>query len=87
LTDNRVNCGVQLSLAADGAGYSRLTGLTGRDTRPVRGSRLEVGLADPKSANIVGTDGRQPLAMACLAEFAVSLMRCACSIEVQRGMA
>jgi adenylate cyclase len=85
LTDNRVERRLAAILAADVAGYSRLTGLDEEGTHVRLRERLR-GLADPKISEHRGKvvkytgDG-------VLAEFGSVVDAVRCAIEVQRDMA
>ena len=85
MTDNRVERRLAAILAADVAGYSRLTGLDEEGTHVRLRERLR-GLADPKISEHRGKVVKHT-GDGVLAEFGsvVDAMRCA--IEVQRGMA
>src|ERR1700737_3922217 len=85
LTDNRVERRLAAILAADVAGYSRLTGLDeeGKHVR-LRG-RLR-GLADPKISEHRGKAVKHT-GDGVLAEFGSVVDAVRCAIEVQRGMA
>jgi adenylate cyclase len=85
LTDNRVERRLAAILAADVAGYSRLTGLDEEGTHVRLRERLR-GLADPKinehRGKVVKHTGD-----GLLAEFGSVVDAVRCAIEVQRGMA
>jgi len=85
LTDNRVERRLAAILAADVAGYSRLTGLDEEGTHVRLRERL-VGLADPKISEHRGKVVKHT-GDGVLAEFGSVVDAVRCAIEVQRGMA
>jgi adenylate cyclase len=85
LTDNRVERRLAAILAADVAGYSRLTGLDEEGTHVRLRERLR-GLADPKISEHRGTVVKHT-GDGVLAEFGSVVDAVRCAIEVQRGMA
>ena len=85
LTDNRVERRLAAILAADVAGYSRLTGLDEEGTHVRLRERLR-GLADPKISEHRGKVVKHT-GDGVLAEFGSVVDAVRCAIEVQRGMA
>jgi adenylate cyclase len=85
LTDNRVERRLAAILAADVAGYSRLTGLDEEGTHVRLRERLR-GLADPKISEHRGKVVKHT-GDGMLAEFGSVVDAVRCAIEVQRGMA
>jgi adenylate cyclase len=85
LTDNRVERRLAAILAADVAGYSRLTGLDEEGTHARLRERLR-GLADPKISEHRGKVVKHT-GDGVLAEFGSVVDAVRCAIEVQRGMA
>ena len=85
MTDNRVERRLAAILAADVAGYSRLTGLDEEGTRVRLRERLR-GLADPKISEHRGKVVKHT-GDGVLAEFGSVVDAVRCAIEVQRGMA
>jgi adenylate cyclase len=85
LTDNRVERRLSAILAADVAGYSRLTGLDEEGTHVRLRERLR-GLADPKISEYRGKVVKHT-GDGVLAEFGSVVDAVRCAIEVQRGMA
>jgi adenylate cyclase len=85
LTDNRVERRLAAILAADVAGYSRLTGLDEEGTHVRLRERLR-GLADPKISEHRGKVVKHT-GDGVLAEFGSVVDAARCAIEVQRGMA
>jgi len=85
LTDNRVERRLAAILAADVAGYSRLTGLDEEGTYVRLRERLR-GLADPKISEHRGKVVKHT-GDGVLAEFGSVVDAVRCAIEVQRGMA
>jgi len=85
LTDNRVERRLAAILAADVAGYSRLTGLDEEGTHVRLRERLR-GLADPKISEYRGKVVKHT-GDGVLAEFGSVVDAVRCAIEVQRGMA
>jgi adenylate cyclase len=85
LTDNRVERRLAAILAADVAGYSRLTGLDEEGTHVRLRERLR-GLADPKISEHRGKVVKHT-GDGVLAEFGSIVDAVRCAIEVQRGMA
>jgi TolB-like protein/class 3 adenylate cyclase/tetratricopeptide (TPR) repeat protein len=85
LTDNRVERRLAAILAADVAGYSRLTGLDEEGTHVRLRERLR-GLADPKISEHRGKVVKHT-GDGVLAEFGSAVDAVRCAIEVQRGMA
>lgn len=85
MTDNRVERRLVAILAADVAGYSRLTGLDEEGTHVRLRERL-VGLADPKISEHRGKVVKHT-GDGVLAEFGSVVDAVRCAIEVQRGMA
>jgi adenylate cyclase len=85
LTDNRVERRLAAILAADVAGYSRLTGLDEEGTHIRLRERLR-GLADPKISEHRGKVVKHT-GDGVLAEFGSVVDAVRCAIEVQRGMA
>ena len=85
MTDNRVERRLAAILAADVAGYSRLTGLDEEGTHARLRERLR-GLADPKISEHRGKVVKHT-GDGVLAEFGSVVDAVRCAIEVQRGMA
>ena len=85
MTDNRVERRLAAILAADVAGYSRLTGLDEEGTHVRLRERLR-GLADPKISEHRGKVVKHT-GDGVLAEFGSVVDAVRCAIEVQRGMA
>jgi adenylate cyclase len=85
LTDNRVERRLAAILAADVAGYSRLTGLDEEGTHFRLRERLR-GLADPKISEHRGKVVKHT-GDGVLAEFGSVVDAVRCAIEIQRGMA
>ena len=85
MTDNRVERRLSAILAADVAGYSRLTGLDEEGTHVRLRERLR-GLADPKISEYRGKVVKHT-GDGVLAEFGSVVDAVRCAIEVQRGMA
>ena len=85
MTDNRVERRLSAILAADVAGYSRLTGLDEEGTHVRLRERLR-GLADPKISEHRGKVVKHT-GDGVLAEFGSVVDAVRCAIEVQRGMA
>jgi adenylate cyclase len=85
LIDNRVERRLAAILAADVAGYSRLTGLDEEGTHVRLRERLR-GLADPKISEHRGKVVKHT-GDGVLAEFGSVVDAVRCAIEVQRGMA
>src|SRR6202051_2799186 len=85
LTGNRVERRLAAILAADVAGYSRLTGLDEEGTHVRLRERLR-GLADPKISEHRGKVVKHT-GDGVLAEFGSVVDAVRCAIEVQRGMA
>ncbi|SHM28535.1 adenylate/guanylate cyclase domain-containing protein [Bradyrhizobium lablabi] len=85
MTDNRVERRLAAILAADVAGYSRLTGLDEEGTHVRLRERL-CGLADPKISEHRGKVVKHT-GDGVLAEFGSVVDAVRCAIEVQRGMA
>ena len=85
MTDNRVERRLAAILAADVAGYSRLTGLDEEGTHVRLRERLR-GLADPKISEYRGKVVKHT-GDGVLAEFGSVVDAVRCAIEVQRGMA
>jgi adenylate cyclase len=85
LTDDRVERRLAAILAADVAGYSRLTGLDEEGTHVRLRERLR-GLADPKISEHRGKVVKHT-GDGVLAEFGSVVDAVRCAIEVQRGMA
>ena len=85
MTDNRVERRLAAILAADVAGYSRLTGLDEEGTHVRLRERLR-GLADPKISEHRGKVVKHT-GDGVLAEFCSVVDAVRCAIEVQRGMA
>ena len=85
MTDNRVERRLAAILAADVAGYSRLTGLDEEGTYVRLRERLR-GLADPKISEHRGKVVKHT-GDGVLAEFGSVVDAVRCAIEVQRGMA
>ena len=85
MTDNRVERRLAAILAADVAGYSRLTGLDEEGTHVRLRERLR-GLADPKIGEHRGKVVKHT-GDGVLAEFGSVVDAVRCAIEVQRGMA
>jgi adenylate cyclase len=85
LTNNRVERRLAAILAADVAGYSRLTGLDEEGTH-VRLRECLRGLADPKISEHRGKIVKHT-GDGVLAEFGSVVDAVRCAIEVQRGMA
>jgi adenylate cyclase len=85
LTDNRVERRLAAILAADVAGYSRLTGLDEEGTHVRLRERMR-GLADPKISEHRGKVVKHT-GDGVLAEFGSVVDAVRCAIEVQRGMA
>ena len=85
MTDNRVERRLAAILAADVAGYSRLTGLDEEGTYVRLRERLR-GLADPKISEHRGEVVKHT-GDGVLAEFGSAVDAVRCAIEVQRGMA
>jgi adenylate cyclase len=85
LTDNRVERRLAAILAADVAGYSRLTGLDEEGTHVRLRERLR-GLADPKISEHRGKVVKHT-GDGVLAEFGSVVDAVRCAIEVQHGMA
>ena len=85
MTDNRVERRLAAILAADVAGYSRLTGLDEEGTYVRLRERLR-GLADPKISEHRGKVVKHT-GDGVLAEFCSVVDAVRCAIEVQRGMA
>ncbi|WP_248313096.1 adenylate/guanylate cyclase domain-containing protein [Bosea sp. F3-2] len=85
MTDNRVERRLAAILAADVAGYSRLTGLDEEGTHARLMERLR-GLADPKISEHCGKVVKHT-GDGVLAEFGSVVDAVRCAIEVQRGMA
>jgi adenylate cyclase len=85
LIDNRVERRLAAILAADVAGYSRLTGLDEEGTHVRLRERLR-GLADPKISEHRGKIVKHT-GDGVLAEFGSVVDAVRCAIEVQRGMA
>ena len=85
MTDNRVERRLAAILAADVAGYSRLTGLDEEGTH-VRLKEHLRGLADPKISEHRGKVVKHT-GDGVLAEFGSVVDAVRCAIEVQRGMA
>jgi adenylate cyclase len=85
LTDIRVERRLAAILAADVAGYSRLTGLDEEGTHVRLRERLR-GLADPKISEHRGKVVKHT-GDGVLAEFGSAVDAVRCAIEVQRGMA
>jgi TolB-like protein/class 3 adenylate cyclase/tetratricopeptide (TPR) repeat protein len=85
LTDNRVERRLAAILAADVAGYSRLTGLDEEGTHVRLRERLR-GLADPKISEHRGKVVKHT-GDGVLAEFGSVVDAVRCAIDVQRGMA
>ncbi len=85
MTDNRVERRLAAILAADVAGYSRLTGLDEEGTHVRLRERL-CGLADPKISEHRGKVVKHT-GDGLLAEFGSVVDAVRCAIEVQRGMA
>jgi adenylate cyclase len=84
LTDNRVERRLAAILAADVAGYSRLSGLDEEGTHVRLRERLR-DLVDPKISEHHGMVVKNTGDM--LAEFGSVVDAVRCAIEVQRGMA
>ncbi len=85
MTDDRVERRLAAILAADVAGYSRLTGLDEEGTHVRLRERLR-GLADPKISEHRGKVVKHT-GDGVLAEFGSVVDAVRCAIEVQRGMA
>ena len=85
MTDNRVERRLAAILAADVAGYSRLTGSDEEGTHVRLRDRLR-GLADPKISEYRGKVVKHT-GDGVLAEFGSVVDAVRCAIEVQRGMA
>ena len=85
MTDNRVERRLAAILAADVAGYSRLTGLDEEGTHFRLRERLR-GLADPKISEHRGKVVKHT-GDGVLAEFGSVVDAVRCAIEIQRGMA
>ena len=85
MIDNRVERRLAAILAADVAGYSRLTGLDEEGTHVRLRERLR-GLADPKISEHRGKVVKHT-GDGVLAEFGSVVDAVRCAIEVQRGMA
>ena len=85
MTDNRVERRLAAILAADVAGYSRLTGLDEEGTHVRLRERLR-GLADPKIGEHRGKVVKHT-GDGVLAEFSSVVDAVRCAIEIQRGMA
>ena len=85
MTENRVERRLAAILAADVAGYSRLTGLDEEGTHVRLRERLR-GLADPKISEHRGKVVKHT-GDGVLAEFGSVVDAVRCAIEVQRGMA
>lgn len=85
MADNRVERRLAAILAADVAGYSRLTGLDEEGTHVRLRERLR-GLADPKISEHRGKVVKHT-GDGVLAEFGSVVDAVRCAIEVQRGMA
>ena len=85
MTDNRVERRLAAILAADVAGYSRLTGLDEEGTHVRLRERLR-GLADPKISEHRGKVVKHT-GDGVLAEFGSVVDAVRCAIEVQRDMA
>ena len=85
MTDNRVERRLAAILAADVAGYSRLTGLDEEGTHVRLREHLR-GLADPKISEHRGKVVKHT-GDGVLAEFGSVVDAVRCAIEVQRGMA
>jgi len=85
LTDNRFERRLAAILAADVAGYSRLTGLDEEGTHVRLRERLR-GLSDPKISEYRGKVVKHT-GDGVLAEFGSVVDAVRCAIEVQRGMA
>ncbi|WOH78214.1 adenylate/guanylate cyclase domain-containing protein [Bradyrhizobium sp. BEA-2-5] len=85
MTDHRVERRLAAILAADVAGYSRLTGLDEEGTHVRLRERLR-GLADPKISEHRGKVVKHT-GDGVLAEFGSVVDAVRCAIEVQRGMA
>ncbi|SDH43797.1 MULTISPECIES: adenylate/guanylate cyclase domain-containing protein [Bradyrhizobium] len=85
MTDNRVERRLAAILAADVAGYSRLTGSDEEGTHVRLRERLR-GLADPKISEHRGKVVKHT-GDGVLAEFGSVVDAVRCAIEVQRGMA